>query len=186
VVSEAWIDDLDRWVLLDGQNSAYWVDDADEPMGVRELQRAYAAGVQPRMVALVDTFSDADHAVWFSYFATASVTGYSWAEPGFAPIFQGISVTKTDRLLHDGDLAYPRLSTVSLGLTGTVERPAIRIHSDHPYAEGFRIDDGPGYDVALDDARWELDLTPGVHRVGIHTRTRYGYTHPSQLHYLVR
>ncbi len=187
VVSEAWIDDLDRWVLLDGQNGAFWVSDADEPMGLRELQRAFESGVQPRMVGLVDSLNEAEQATWFSYFATAGVTGYSWAEPGYAPIFQSMGVTKTDRLLHDGDLAYPRLSTVSLGLTGTLDCPAIRIQSGHPYAEGFRVDDGASsYELPLEGARWELDLAPGEHRVGIFTRTRYGCTHSSRFDYLVR
>lgn len=47
VVSEAWVDDLGRWVLLDGQNGAYWVDDDGDPLGLVDLQAAYACGDGP-------------------------------------------------------------------------------------------------------------------------------------------
>jgi hypothetical protein len=188
VVSEAWIDDLDSWVVLDGQNGAYWVDDLDRPMGVLDLQRALAAGGSARMVALVDEFSAADQAAWFGYFASVSVTGYTWAEPGFAPVFQSMGVIKTDRLLHDGALAYPRLSDLSIGIAGTLAAPAIRLSTDHPYAQGFRVvaDETTSVEILPEDHRWELDLSPGEHDVQILTRTPYGATHPSRLRYLVR
>jgi len=34
VVTEAWIDDLGKWVVLDGQNGAVWRDAAGTPLGV--------------------------------------------------------------------------------------------------------------------------------------------------------
>lgn len=40
VVSEAWIDELDKWVVLDGQNGAYWADTDGAPMALPDLQRA--------------------------------------------------------------------------------------------------------------------------------------------------
>lgn len=42
VVFEAGIDDLARWVLLDGQNGAWW--GASEPLGVLELMERYRDG----------------------------------------------------------------------------------------------------------------------------------------------
>jgi hypothetical protein len=45
VVSEAWIDDLCRWVVLDGQNGMYWTGDDGKPLGAPELQRAAQSGV---------------------------------------------------------------------------------------------------------------------------------------------
>ncbi len=47
VVSEAWIDDLRQWVLLDGQNGAYWADEDDRPLALPELLDRYADGAPP-------------------------------------------------------------------------------------------------------------------------------------------
>ena len=43
-VSEAWIDDLCRWVVLDGQNGLYWTGADGEPLGAVALQRAAGSG----------------------------------------------------------------------------------------------------------------------------------------------
>ncbi len=187
VVSEAWIDDLDQWVLLDGQNGAFWVDADDEPMGVRDLQAAYDAGERPRMVALVHKLQDLEQAMWFTYFASASTTGCTWASAGFSPVFEGIRMVKTDLVVHDGDLAYPQLSAVTLGLTGSVEEPAVRFDSRHPHANGFLVADGTSsWTLAQDEDQWKLAMTPGRHDVEISTRTPYGFTSPRVLSYLVR
>ncbi|MGI8699891.1 MAG: transglutaminase domain-containing protein [Nocardioidaceae bacterium] len=187
VVSEAWIDDLDRWVLLDGQHGSYWSGDDDEPLGLRELQRRHRAGEGAHMVSVVDKISDQAASTWLSYVASASTTGYTWAEDAFSPVFQDMGIVKTDRLLHDGDLAYPHLSMVSIGLGGTLEQPTVRLSSAHPYAQGFQVRDGDSVeDVAPGDARWALALTSGRHDVEIRTRTPYGSTAPCRLDYQAR
>ncbi|HEY7176413.1 MAG TPA: transglutaminase domain-containing protein, partial [Micromonosporaceae bacterium] len=43
-VSEAWIDDLGKWVLLDGQNGMWWADQDGTPLGMVELQQRLADG----------------------------------------------------------------------------------------------------------------------------------------------
>ncbi len=43
-VSEAWIDELATWVVLDGQNGLYWVDEDAAPLGVPALQDRCRAG----------------------------------------------------------------------------------------------------------------------------------------------
>ncbi len=187
VVSEAWIDDLDSWIVLDGQNGAYWAGDDEGPLGLRELQRRYATGEQARMVCLVDDISAEASASWRTYFASASATGYAWAEGPFSPVFQDMGIIKTQRLLHGGDLAYPSLSAVSIGLTGTLAQPAVRLHSEHPYAQGFRVEErGTVAEVPLVDARWPLFMAPGIHEVEIATRTPYGHTTPGIFTYEVR
>lgn len=188
VVSEAWIDDLDRWVILDGQNASYWASGDGEPLGLLSLQRAHAiAGPGALMVGLVDEMSELHSTNWASYFASATTTGYGWADAGFSPIFQGISITKTSRLLHDGNFAYPDLSTISIGLTGTVVEPAVRLHTHHPYANGFHVAEGDtNWEVGIDDPRWGLSTSPGRHEVAIATRTTYGTTRPCALIYDVR
>ncbi|MEJ7629509.1 MAG: hypothetical protein WKF54_07955 [Nocardioidaceae bacterium] len=141
VVSEAWIDDLDQWVVLDGQNGAYWINERDEPLCLRALQRACRGDESVRMRGLVDEMAERDSAGWLTYFASVTTTGYTWAEETFSPVFQGVGIIKTGRLLHDGDRAYPRLSDVSIALAGSVESPVLRLSTQHPYVNGFRLVD---------------------------------------------
>ena len=51
VVTEAWIDDLGKWVVLDGQNGAVWRDASGVPLSVVELQQRYLIGDQPEFRA---------------------------------------------------------------------------------------------------------------------------------------
>lgn len=176
VVSEAWIDDLDRWVLLDGQNGAYWVDAGGNPLGVRELQRASEV---PVFVRAEDRESLASAASWFSYFASATTTGYTWSEGSFAPVFQEMRTIRTPRLLRDGDLAYPRLSALTTGLGGTGTQPTVRFTHTHPYGTGIRVD-GSAVDELL------LDLTLGTHEIAVTITTPYGETAPQRLSYVSR
>lgn len=187
VVSEAWVDDLDRWVCLDGQNGAYWVDDHDEPLGVLELQRLVQDGRYARMVRLVDEGSDTDAATWMPYFASVTVTGCTWAEPPFAPVFQQMGVLRTPLLIHDGADAYPSLSDVGIGTGGTLAEPELRLNTRHPYVTGFRIEtDASVQDVPLADARWPLDLAPGHHSLTAAVTTPYGACSPRRVAYVAR
>ena len=176
VVSEAWIDDLDRWVLLDGQNGAYWVDAGGNPLGVRELQRASEV---PVLVRAEDGESLASAASWFSYFASATTTGYTWAEGSFAPVFQEMRTIRTPRLLRDGDLAYPRLSALTTGLGGTGTHPTVSFTHAHPYGTGIRLNGEPV-------TEWPLDLTPGTHDLTVTITTPYGETAPQRFSYVSR
>ncbi|GAA1564774.1 hypothetical protein GCM10009789_17900 [Kribbella sancticallisti] len=180
VVSEAWIDDLDRWVLLDGQNGSYWVDAGGHPLGVRELQRSAEV---PAFVGAgdVEPLTNAQAAGWFSYFASASTTGYTWSEGSFAPVFQEQRTIRTPRLLRDGDLAYPRLSAITTGIGGRGTNPTVRFTHAHPYGTGIRL--GPDL---LHDGEWPLDLTPGVHELTATIVTPYGETAPQRFSYVSR
>jgi hypothetical protein len=174
VVSEAWIDDLDRWVLLDGQNGAYWTDPGGTPLGVRELQRLDEV---PAFIRDGSALPSA--ASWFSYFASATTTGYTWAEGSFAPVFQESRTIRTARLLRDGDLAYPRLSAVTTALDGTGTQPTVHFTHSHPYGTGVLLDGQP-----IDE--WPLDLTPGTHEHTVTIATPYGETAPQPLSYVSR
>jgi hypothetical protein len=174
VVSEAWIDDLDRWVLLDGQNGAYWVDPGGHPLGVRDLQRLDEVPVFTR-----DGEALPSAATWFAYFASATTTGYTWAEGSFAPVFQSSRTIRTPRLLRDGDLAYPRLSALTTALDGTGTHPTVRFTHAHPYGTAIHLDDEP-----VDD--WPLDLTPGAHEHAVSISTPYGRTAAQRFSYVSR
>jgi hypothetical protein len=182
VVSEAWIDELDRWVVLDGQNGSYWADDAGTPLGVRELLALEAA---PRFMGAgsVEPPSTGRAADWFTYFASATTTGVTWSAGPLAPIFQGSRVIETPRLVRDGGPAYPQLSALSTGLGGTVERPVVRFEHFHPYGVAVRLHLADG---TVDTAEWALDLTPGEHELGVAVVTPYGETAAQRFAYLVR
>jgi hypothetical protein len=178
VVSEAWVDDLDRWVLLDGQNGSYWTDADGRPLGVRELQLLTEP---PAFVGArgVESLTTEEAASWFTYFASVTTTGYTWSQGPFAPIFQGIGVIRTPRLVHDGDLAYPRLSALTTGLGGTVDAPTVRFTHSHPYGTGIKVNG----EIVED---YPLDLTPGTHDLTVTIATPYGETAPQRLSYLSR
>ncbi|TWD80528.1 transglutaminase superfamily protein [Kribbella amoyensis] len=177
VVSEAWIDELDRWVLLDGQNGAYWIDAGGTPLGIRELQ---ALAEPPAFVPAgsVEPLTDQQAASWFTYFASYSTTGAVPAVPPFAAVFQGMRVIRTPRLT--GASVHPDLAAISTGLGGTVERPTVRFAHRHPYGTGIRVSGSPYND------EWALDLTPGTHELTVAVVTPYGTTAPRRFAYRVR
>ena len=82
VVTEAWIDDLGKWVVLDGQNGAVWRDADGVPLSVLELQQAYLVGDQPEFSGRGHNFEPDDVAGWFRYFYAAACPA-SWpGHPG--------------------------------------------------------------------------------------------------------
>ncbi|GAB3827422.1 transglutaminase domain-containing protein [Kribbella italica] len=175
VVSEAWIDELDRWVVLDGQNGSYWADDTGQPLGVQELQ---ALDSPPRCIG---SLSQSQAAEWFRYFASATTTGVTWAAGSFAPLFQGARVIQTPHLARQSN--YPQLSALRTGLDGTVTRPVVRFEHFHPYGVGIRLHLS---DRAVDADEWALDLTPGRHELAVAVVTPYGQTAPQRFSYVVR
>jgi hypothetical protein len=180
VVSEAWIDDLDHWVLLDGQNGSYWVDASGSPLGLAELQEA---DVVPEFVGAgeVEPPAPEQAASWFTYFASATTTGCTWADGSFAPHFQEMRTIRTPRLLRSRDVAYPQLSAIATGLGGSGTTTTVRFTHFHPYGTGIRLDG-----TTLDDGEWTLDLTPGRHELTVSIATPYGETAPQRFTYLVR
>jgi hypothetical protein len=58
-VSEAWIDDFCRWIVLDGQNGLYWTGNDGQPIGILELQQAARSGTpRPSYVTFRDDIGD--------------------------------------------------------------------------------------------------------------------------------
>lgn len=179
-VAEAWIDDLDSWVLLDGQNGAYWRDGSGRPLGATELRRAFAAGEdRPALTCVAEPLTEQDAAFWWSYFATVVSAGAAWTGGPFSPVFQERFLFGTDRLLAEPEDAYPRLSAVWVSVTGTREAPALTFGTDHPYARGFTVDcRGVRARLTAADPAWCLDLTPGQHEARVSIVTDYG-EHPA-------
>jgi hypothetical protein len=179
-VAEAWIDDLGAWVLLDGQNGAYWRDRSGRPLGATELRRAFAAGHdRPAPVCLAEPLADQDIAFWRTYFATVVSTGAAWMDGPFSPVFQERFLLGTDRLLAEPEDAYPSLSATWISVTGTREAPALTFGTDHPYARGFAVHCcGRRAELTAAAPEWCLDLTPGDHDATVSIVTDYG-EHPA-------
>jgi Transglutaminase-like superfamily len=188
VVAEAWIDGLDTWILLDAQNGIYWTDEDGTTLGVPALQERFRNGRQAAQVSLGPSrVSDRDAALWWRYFAHASPTGVTWSDAAFVPIFQTEAVLSAEVLLRDIDEAYPDLAEITIGITAVEGSPAIRAHTEHPYATGFQIAvEGTAPVRIVLDAAWALPREPaGVHETRIATATPYGTLRPSTLAYRI-
>jgi Transglutaminase-like superfamily len=186
-VTEAWIDDLGKWVLLDGQNGAVWRDDSGTPLGLLELQRLYQAGDQPEFDGTGDNFNADDAPVWFTYFQTATVTGQlGWSDGPYVPILEGSIVIATERLAASDDDAAPDLALISTGVADE-DGLALTFSSSHPYVTGFEITASNGLVSGLAAGQpFPLARAPGRYRLTVATRTPYATLAPQRAEYLVR
>jgi hypothetical protein len=181
VVSEAWIDELSRWVVLDGQNGLYWTGADGKPAAAPELQElALSGGQRPGFVPARDGLSDADADVWFSYFAHVTSSAGTVAPGAFGMLFQRSWIRTSRRLERRPDALYPDLSQIGVETAVAAGRPALRLSCAHPYARGFAADGDalPGDVVAL-------DLSPGKHVMQLSVRTDYGLLAGQRLSYQV-
>jgi hypothetical protein len=181
-VCEAWIDDLCRWVVLDGQNGLYWTGDEGRPLGAVELQEAaISGGPRPGYVTFRNDVGDGDADRWFSYFGgLSSSTAGTWAPDSFGVVFQRTRLAASNRLEHRPDALYPDLSEVGVETALDGEQPALRLISAHPYARGFFADGNP-----LPAAVLPLEQAPGDHKVMLAACTDYGVLSGKPLRYRV-
>lgn len=191
VACEAWIDELGRWVLLDGQNGIYWTDDDGTALGVAELLARHAAGGGPvPHVEMAEPMAEAASVAWWSYFHSASPTGFSLVSAPHAPTLQGVAAIDSPRLSASVAGSYPDLSEIGTGTIGGLGRPAaLFFQTLHPFATGFRVngvDGADAVDIAIDDG-WLIPVdAPGEHRVTVATRTAYGSLTAHEIRYVVR
>jgi hypothetical protein len=170
VVSEAWIDDLARWVLLDGQNGLYWTGDSGDPLGTLELQQAFAArGRRPDFVTVGAPLEDAGADMWFSYFAHATSSAGTWSPGPLGLVFQRTMLPMSRRLERRPEALYPDLSELGVETALDGRQPAVRLSAAHPFARGFAA---AGANLAGDILR--LDDRPGEHETSLAVRTDYG------------
>jgi hypothetical protein len=186
-VTEAWIDDLGKWVLLDGQNGAVWRDAAGTPLSVLELQQQYRAGDRPQFDGTGHNFSPGDAGTWFTFFDTVWLTGQlAWSPGSFIPVAEGTFVTRCARLAASDTDAAPDLSAVSTGVTddGGV---ALTFGCDHPYAAGVLVTGHAGETAELAGGQpLRLASTPGEHTLSVAARTPYGTLTAHPLRYIIR
>jgi len=189
VVSEAWIDDLARWVLLDGQNGAWWTDPDGAPLGTRTLHDRHRDRQPVVMVDDAGPVPDSEQTSWWTYFAHTATTGVL-ASPGpFVPVFQATGVVTTPRLVHDPALVEPDLSglhtaATDASVTGGGGQPELRLTPVHPYASGVTVT-GDGQTRLVDTLPAVLPLTgsPGRHHLTAATTTGYAGLTPHPVTY---
>jgi hypothetical protein len=181
VVSEAWIDDMGRWVLLDGQNGLYWTGDSGQPLGVLELQRAFAAGgPRPTFATVCAPMDEGGADMWFTYFAHATSDAGTWSPGPLGLVFQRTMLHMSRRLEHRPEVLYPDLSELGVETALDGHQPAVRLTAAHPFARGFAT---AGIDIAGDIVR--LDDRPGEHETSLAVRTDYGLLPGKTLRYTV-
>ncbi len=186
VVTEAWIDDLGKWLVLDGQNGAVWRDADGVPLSVLELQQAYLIGDQPEFSGRGQNFDPDDAARWFRYFYAAGVTGVlAWSPGPYVPVMEGTSVIASQGLTESLAGVAPDLAEISTGIADH-EGPALVFRADHPYATGFRVTDASGLATSLDPGQpLRLAAGEGAHELAVAVTTRYGTLTPQPLEYVV-
>ncbi len=183
-VTEAWIDDLGRWVVLDGQNGMYWTSpDGATPLDSAQLWRMCRAGEPPARVESLAGKASADKAaLWWGYFHTIHPEGYQVAPPPFAPIFQDSRIMVTDQLLTAPDGLHPGLLEIGIGLAEVDGRTAVRPLTRHPHARGFTLsyDGGPMSRLDIGGAG---PIPPGARTLTIATVTDYGPHAPHEIRF---
>jgi hypothetical protein len=185
-VTEAWLDDLGRWVVLDGQNGATWRDADGVLLGVVELQRALRDDRTPTFVGSGPNFDPATAEGWSAYFRHWSTGGVALRSGSFVPLMEGSTVVEARRLLKDAASAHPDLAEISTAVVDVDGVPAVLFGTEHPYAEGFTVVGSAGAlrEVALGEP---LPLgVPGSHTWQVATRTPYGPLRPSPFGYVRR
>ena len=188
-VTEAWIDDLGKWAVFDGQNGAVWRDADGIPLGVLELQRRYERGDQPEFSGSGpnwDAGGGAAAASWFGYFHTAGVTGtLAWSAGPYAPVRDRTAVIDSVLLADTTADVAPDLAAIRTGVADR-EGPALVFTTDHPYATGFQVTDAGGGATAIRPPKsFPLAREAGEYRLKVAVMTRYGTLTPKPLHYLV-
>jgi hypothetical protein len=181
VVSEAWIDDLSRWVVLDGQNGLYWTGADGEPLGAVELQAlSQAGGPRADFVTVGEELSRAEADTWFSYFAHVTSTVGTWSPGPFGVVFQRITMQLSQRLEHHPDALYPDLAELGIETVLDDQKPAVRLIAAHPFARGFTVDE-----AELESDVLPLDCSSGDHEHALAVRTDYGTLPSRTLRYTV-
>ncbi len=181
VVSEAWIDDLSRWVLLDGQNGMYWTSEDGLPLGTVDLQRmALQSSRRPQFFTYRDGMSASDADLWFTYFAHATSTAGTWSPGPFALPFQREWIVTSRRLEQDPVALYPDLSAIGVETALSEDQPALRLATYHPYSTAFLANS-----QRLDGDLYPLDMRPGEHQVELAVATPYGSLSGKTLRYRV-
>ena len=187
-VTEAWLDGLGRWVVLDGQNGATWRNPDGTLLGVVELQDMQQQGELPAFVGSGPNFDPDSAEEWIAYFRYCSTGGAAWRTDGFVPVMEGRAVVEARPLLTNAASAYPDLAEIATSIVTHEGVPSVLFATEHPFAVGSVVTDSTGESrsIALGEP---VPLTghPGEHAWQVATRTRYGtLRRPSRPRFTIR
>jgi hypothetical protein len=190
-VTEAWIDDLGKWALLDGQNGAVWRDADGIPLSALELHRRYERGDRSQLPEFSGSGPNFDAGndpvAWFGYFHAVGVTdALAWSAGPYVPIMERTTVVESQQLADTTADVAPDLAAIRMGVADR-DGPALVFTSDHPYATGFQVTDaGRGATIVPPGQPFPLAREPGEYHATVAVMTRYGALTPHPLHYRVR
>ena len=149
VVTEAWIDDLGKWVVLDGQNGAVWRDAA----GCRSASWSCSSGTSSatsRIFRAMGKISTPTRRPGGS--GTSTLPAWpgapAWSPGPYVPVMEGAAAIASQRLTESLAGAAPDLAEISTGVADH-QGPALVFHADHPYATGFQVTDASGQATGL-------------------------------------
>jgi hypothetical protein len=182
-VTEAWIDDLAAWVVLDGQNGMYWADHKGEPLGLVELHRRQrCAAAAPAVISAAGKASADAVGLWWPHFHTVAPTGLAISPAPFAPMVEGNLVLACGMLLDSASATHPDLLELGIGITDLNGVPAIQPVTRHPHARGFQFSvEGRSWRLAINQA-WPLSEAPqGECVASVATITDYLSSQPQLL-----
>ena len=150
-VTEAWIDDLGAWVVLDGQNGAVWRDAEGTPLSALKLQRRYRDGDRPEFSGGGHNYNATNAGYWFEYFHTVGVRdGLAWSTGSYVPIMEGSTVIVSSRLASSDEDAAPIWPRQHRRGQPVRSRPGV---PRHPSLRGGIRDHRPGRQDADGPAR---------------------------------
>jgi len=185
-VTEAWIDDLSKWVVLDGQNGLFWCDHEGTPLGLAELRQSHQQpGPRPDAICLARSISEQRLDAWWDYFAgPCSTAGRLWAPAKLGLMCEGHPLA-SESTQPDARGLYPRLDLPSVGLAAIEGHPALVLGCVNPYATGFYVRTPAGTStLGMDDPVWRLEpAPPGDHSIEIGVTTEYGQLPPHVVSY---
>jgi hypothetical protein len=169
VVTEAWIDELNDWVALDGQNGAYWAVEPGQPLSTQELHRRFRAGEQRPEFWTTEGEACESPEIWWMYFAW-TVNGMENArdEEPFVPVFEGEPLS-TPRLTRHVQATRPNLSEFSIGFGKHNGKLVMTFAPLHPFAVGVAVN---GMDVLASGQ--PLEAPAGEHEWRVQVRTLFG------------
>lgn len=174
IAAEAWIDDLGKWVLLDGQNGAFWLEDS-VPLGTGELRDWFGSGQPLPDFCRPDgeKLSPEDTQLWAAYFASVSTPAGWYAPPGElpSPQSQDRHWSKSPRLVREAGRLWLDLGKIELGFGEGAGKPYLKLSSPHPYAKGFRVG---GLEHTGNPASVPLEDLRGMEELELQTLTTYG------------
>jgi hypothetical protein len=185
-VTEAWLDDLGRWVVLDGQNGATWRDASGNLLGVGELQQMLTRNGHPAFVGSGPNFEAETAEAWMTYFRYCSAGGAAWRPDSFVPFEEGRTVVEARPLLKDPAAAYPDLAAISTSIVDHEGIPAAVFGTYHPFATGFLVvDDASLNQVLALDEPLPLDGEPSAYTRTVAVQTDYATLRASTLGYTI-